>query len=125
MRVLLVEDTPLLQYIHKIMLTKSMALAKLQGEVEVAGSGEEALELAKEYSYDLIFLDIRLPGINGIETARRLRLLEKHSQTRLIALTTNYEGDTAKDCLSAGIETVLSKPTSMEKLKATLCNIAT
>jgi CheY-like chemotaxis protein len=119
MRILLVEDNALLQYVHKAMLTK------LQCEVDIVSSGEEALEVAKEHAYDLILLDIGLPGINGIETALKLRLLEKHAKTRLIALTAHYDGNSAEHCLSAGMEKVLSKPTDMEKLKAIIFKTVT
>lgn len=118
--ILLVEDDPILQHIHHIMLAEVLMLIELQGEVHLASSGEEALEMAEKQEYDVIFLDLGLPGINGIEVVHKLKLLESQTATKLIALTAYYENKT-RDCLLAGIETILPKPTNMEKLKATLC----
>lgn len=46
-------------------------------DVDTAASGEEGIKMFSEKDYDLTFLDIRMPGINGVETLKRLRILNK------------------------------------------------
>lgn len=112
-KVLLVEDNLTVQMIHKVMLIE------LGCSVDVVSTGEDALLLI-ENDYDLIMLDIELPGINGIAVAKRFREHEKHADTRMIAVTTNTNKAVAQDCLSAGIIQVLMKPVDWAGLKKLL-----
>lgn len=54
-----------------------MVLEMEDYDVDTAESGEEGISMFKEKKYDLTFLDLRMPGINGVETLKRLRLLNK------------------------------------------------
>jgi DNA-binding NarL/FixJ family response regulator len=85
-RLLLVED-------HPIMRLGVAALVSTYPNLEVvaqAGSGEEAIELHREHHPDVTLVDLRLPGISGVETIRKVR--GHNSSARFIVLTT-YEGD--------------------------------
>ncbi len=109
--VLLVEDTAILQVVHKKML-ENLGL-----HVELAETGEEALNKINKATYKLIFMDIGLPGMNGIEAATEIRRLpspKKH--TPIIALTGFVDQKTKQDCLDAGINLVVNKPIKQEKL---------
>ena len=80
-RVLLVDD-------HKMFRAGIRALIASQRDIEVVGeasTGEEALDIVSAVSPDLVLLDIGLPGIGGIEVARRLR--SEHPQVQVLALT--------------------------------------
>ncbi len=109
--VLLVEDTYMIQVVHKRMLED------LELRVEIAASGEEALNKINTTAYDLIFMDIGLPGISGIETATKIRqLASPKKDTPIIALTAFVDKKTQLACLEAGIDSFESKPTTPEKL---------
>ncbi|MEM8962921.1 MAG: ATP-binding protein [Acidobacteriota bacterium] len=84
-------------------------------------SGEEALEEVANRAYGLILLDCMMPGIDGYETARRLRLLEERrerSRTPIVAVTANAFPDDQQRCLAAGMDDWLTKPFRMHELAA-------
>jgi DNA-binding NarL/FixJ family response regulator len=85
-RLLLVED-------HPIMRLGVAALVSTYPGLEVvaqAGSGEEAIELHREHNPDVTLVDLRLPGISGVETIRSVR---KHNAAARFIVLTTYEGD--------------------------------
>lgn len=85
-------------------------------------SGEEAVATLKEgAAFTAILIDLSLPGINGIETARRIRELEKQEgreRTPLIALTADPDRET--QCREADMDAFFSKPFAAEELGKTL-----
>lgn len=116
-RVLLVEDNPTIQAVHKVMLLE------LGCQVDVVSSGEEAL-LFLDKEYDCVFLDISLPGINGIELAGHFRAHDRHENTRLVAVTTKDDRNTEIACIRAGIEQVVVKPAQLDDFRALLLQVA-
>jgi len=116
LRVLVVEDNPVNQQLIARML------AVLGHQAEIAPDGETALRLASGDAWDVILLDIRLPGIDGLETARRLR--QAGCRAALVALSANvYESDRAA-ALAAGMDAFLGKPLHLEELRAALDAVA-
>ena len=113
-------------------LIEQKALRRLGFEVVRAGDGEEALKLAADEAgmFDLIVMDIRMPGLDGCETTRRLRLLEAFTgrrRTPIIALTANAADEDRRACLSAGCDALLAKPFEFRDLLRTveqLCGAA-
>ena len=91
-RVLIVDDDP---QIRRVMRT---TLEARGNEVDEAGSGEQALERARTEKYDLIILDINLPGKSGVETCREIRTL---STTPIIMLTVRDAGEDKIEALDA------------------------
>ncbi|MGC8476560.1 MAG: response regulator [Acetobacteraceae bacterium] len=82
-----------------------------------ATSGEDALRMAEHDGLDAVLLDLMLPGIDGIETARRIRALPgRASVIPLIALTARAGEATEAECRAAGITAVLGKPTDLDQL---------
>jgi CheY-like chemotaxis protein len=75
-----------------------------------ASSGQEALELAAKHHPDLVLLDLRMPGMDGIEVVRRLRALDSIPQPPVIAVTASAQGDVRAAALEAGCVEVLTKP---------------
>src|SRR5438046_303573 len=81
LNILLVDDRP------ANLLTLEAVLEGLGENLIRAGSGEEALRLVEERDFALILLDVRMPGIDGIETARRIRRTERARSTPILLLT--------------------------------------
>jgi two-component system KDP operon response regulator KdpE len=108
-RVLIVDDDP---QIRRVMRT---TLEARGNEVDEAGSGEQALERARTEKYDLIILDINLPGKSGVETCREIRTL---STTPIIMLTVRDAGEDKIEALDAGAFDYVTKPFAMGELLA-------
>jgi signal transduction histidine kinase/CheY-like chemotaxis protein len=104
-KVLLVEDNP----INRLL---AMALMRRMGlAAEAAETGEMALEMLASRRFDLVFMDMRLPGLDGLETTRRLRAAESGGRrTPVIALTANASTADKRACLAAGMDDFLVKP---------------
>ena len=84
--------------------------------VDVAADGLEGLRLATEHAYDVIVLDIMLPGLNGVEVCRRLR--ERKVRTPIIMLTSKDEEIDRVLALDLGADDYLTKPFSVRELVA-------
>lgn len=111
-RILLVEDNPI-----NALLARAL-LAREGCEVEHATRGEEALSAAEVGAFDLILMDMRMPGLSGEETARRLR--DRGVKTPIVALTANAFEDDRHACLAAGMDDFLVKPLSPDALRSAL-----
>lgn len=109
-KVLLVEDTPIIQIVHKRMLEN------LGYHVELVDCAEKALYKISETTYDVILMDINLPGMSGIDAAIEIRRLE-YQNLPIIALTAFSDKKNYQDCMDAGINDFVTKPISQEKLK--------
>ena len=111
-KVLLVEDNPI-----NALLAKAL-LAREGCSVEHAVNGEVALAAAAVGVFDVILMDMRMPGLDGEETSRRLRAAGV--QTPIVALTANAFEDDRHACLAAGMDDFLVKPLSPDALRAAL-----
>lgn len=114
LRVLLAEDTPVNQMVARKILEKA------GHEVQLAENGIEALEMYEKTHYDLIFMDVHMPEMDGLEATRRIRLLEADRGTRvpIVALTANAMKGDADRCRAAGMDGYLSKPVRLPDLLA-------
>lgn len=111
-RVLLVEDNPVGALLASTLLRREGCA------VETAASGHEALDAMKRARYDLVFMDMRMPGMDGPTAARRLR--ERGDATPIVALTANAFAEDRKACLEAGMDDHLVKPLELEALRSAL-----
>lgn len=110
--VLVVED-------HQVAADSLASLLRLGGHRPlVAYGGPHALRLARETPPDLVFLDIGLPGLNGLEVARRLREEVRERQPLLVAVTGHDRDEDRRLSEEAGIHLHLAKPADPEKLMA-------
>jgi CheY-like chemotaxis protein len=76
--------------------------------------------------FDLILMDVRMSGIDGIDATRRIRAIEAQSgarRTPIVALTANALPEHRETCLAAGMDAFLSKPLDREKLAAVLAEV--
>jgi CheY-like chemotaxis protein len=111
-RVLLVEDNP-------VGALLAATLLKREGcAVETAASGDEAVDAMKRARYDLVFMDMRMPGMDGPQAARALRT--RGDATPIVALTANAFAEDRKACLEAGMDDHLVKPLELEALRGAL-----
>lgn len=112
LHVLLVEDIEL-----NVIVARSV-LEKMGNSVDVAMTGQEALDMFKLGEYDLVLLDIQLPDMTGLDISRKLTSQFDASELPpLVALTANVLKDKA-EYLAAGMDDVLSKPLSVPALTA-------
>lgn len=110
-KILIVEDNLTAQLIQRSLLSS------IHCDIEIAESGEKALELFEPEKYDLIFMDIGLPGLQGDTTAKLIRKMEKFTDqfTPIIALTAHSAENNDQTYLAAGMQAVLNKPLSREQ----------
>ncbi|MEJ0017067.1 MAG: PAS-domain containing protein [Acetobacteraceae bacterium] len=104
-RILLVEDILANQLMTATLLRREGHL------VDIAGSGTEAISMASSQPYDLVLMDIFMPGMNGLEATRRLRGLGgPASVVPILALTANICPEDRANCAAAGMNGMLGKP---------------
>ena len=111
-RVLLVEDNPVGALLAATLLRREGCA------VETAASGHEAVDAMKRARYDLVFMDMRMPGMDGPSAARAIRA--GGDRTPIVALTANAFAEDRKACLEAGMNDHLVKPLELEGLRASL-----
>lgn len=90
-------------------------------EVTTASSGEEAIELVKKKQFDLILLDVKMPGMDGVETLRDIR---KFNTSVKVALLTAY-GDTemVRGSETLGVSDIIPKGISLKKAREKIKNL--
>jgi PAS domain S-box-containing protein len=122
-RILLVEDNP----VHARVAT--LMLRQLDCPVTIATSGGLALELLDEsrHEFDLVFMDVQVPGVGGLEAARTIRAHEAERglpPIPIVALSADALKGDAPRCLKAGMNGYLARPVTLERLAGELRRIA-
>ncbi len=112
MRVLIVEDEP------KMATLLKQGLEEQRYAVDLAHNGEDGLHWALNFPYDILILDIMLPGIDGIELCRALR--DRRIQTPILMLTARDTIDDRVTGLDCGADDYLVKPFAFRELLARL-----
>jgi signal transduction histidine kinase/ActR/RegA family two-component response regulator len=113
-RILVVEDNP-----ANILVTTSY-LESLQYDYVIAHDGQEALERYAEGRFQLILMDLQMPGVDGYEAARLVRQIEQQHglpPTPIIAVTAYARTEDRNRCLEAGMNDYISKPYQLEELR--------
>ena len=115
LRTLVVDDNEINQRVAHVLL------ARLGVKAELASSGEEALEAVRRAEYDLIFMDLRMPEMDGLTATRQiLEELPPSRRPRVVAMTASaFEEDRAA-CREVGMDGFLEKPVRIEQLSALL-----
>ncbi len=111
LRILLAEDNAI-----NALLTRT--LLEADGcDVEVVEDGVLAVEAMKNQSYDMIFMDMRMPNMDGLEATRKIRALPNVAQNLpIVALTANAFDDDRNACFDSGMNDFMTKPVSAEEL---------
>ena len=112
MKILIVDDEKSIRFALKDII-------EFEGhEVSLAADGKEGLEMALANSYDVIFSDIKMPVMDGLEATRRIKAA--HPELPIIALTANAFDSDRQQAFEAGVDEFLSKPISSELCHATI-----
>jgi signal transduction histidine kinase/CheY-like chemotaxis protein/HPt (histidine-containing phosphotransfer) domain-containing protein len=118
-RILLVEDILANQLVTATLLRREGHL------VDIAASGGEALRAVAHQPYDLVFMDIFMPGMSGFEVARRIRAMPGPAgSVPIVALTANVSPDDHAMCREAGMNRLLGKPVALPDLVQALADLA-
>ncbi|MCA1945830.1 MAG: response regulator [Desulfovibrio sp.] len=107
-RVLLVDD----EQDFLDLMQKRMAKRKI--DLQVASSGQQALDMARNNFFDVVILDVKMPGMDGIETLRQLRIISP--DTQVIMLTGHADVETAVKGMELGAFDYMMKPMSFDYL---------
>ncbi|MDR2448230.1 MAG: response regulator [Treponema sp.] len=110
---LLVEDNEINQEIA------STLLGEFGARVDIAANGEEALKAFLEKDYAIIFMDVRMPVMDGLEATRRIRSTGKHDAAAIpiIAMTASAMNEEKAECKKAGMNDHISKPIEIDAIK--------
>ncbi len=93
-----------------------MLLSKIVSDIDCFNNGYDAIEKAKITKYDIIFTDIQMPEIDGIETCKKIRETNLNKKTPTIALSANVVPTETKRFLAAGMNDFIGKPYKMQDL---------
>jgi CheY-like chemotaxis protein len=117
--ILVVEDNPVNQTVI------GHLLSRFGCRFEVAGDGETAIEAVARDRFDMILMDIQMPGMSGIETTRVIRAMDGAvARTPIVGLSANaMEGD-GDAFIRAGMDDYITKPIDIPRLRATIDRFA-
>ncbi len=115
LRILLAEDNSVNQKVALLMLER------LGYRADVAGDGYEALAAVRRQQYDLVLMDVHMPGMDGLEATRHIRAeVPADHQPHIVAITANVLYEHREACLAAGMNDFLAKPVMLADLRAAL-----
>jgi signal transduction histidine kinase/CheY-like chemotaxis protein len=119
LRVLVAEDNPVNQRLIERVLQKD------GHAVVIAGDGRACVEAYGREPFDVVLMDVQMPEMSGLEACQAIRQLEVASGARvpIVALTANTSPEDREACLLAGMDSVLPKPVSLQRLRATLAEL--
>ncbi len=115
LRILITEDNPANQRVAQLMLSR------LGYQADIAGDGYRALKFFESSFYDVVLMDMQMPGIDGLETTRLIRSAQADGrQPYIIAMTASVMRGDRERCLEAGMNDYISKPVKFEELARAL-----
>jgi CheY-like chemotaxis protein len=120
LKVLLAEDNVVNQKVA------TLQFRKVGCDLKVVGNGREALAAWLQGGHDIIFMDCQMPEMDGFETTRQIRALEKERSLkpiRIVAMTASAMRGDREECMQAGMDDYLSKPAKTEEIKKLLRRI--
>lgn len=109
-RILVAEDNLINQ---KLICT---LLQKLGFNPDIAENGRIAVDLCRQNRYDLVFMDIQMPEMDGYEATSKIQEIKTHCVPKIIALTANATEEDRRKCLAAGMADFMSKPFQRDRL---------
>ncbi len=118
LKILIVDDN-----INNLNMLSNL-LASEGYEVHTASGGKDCLEKVESNKPDVVLMDIVMPGMDGLETTRRLRSSEYGKDLVIVALSANAFVDNKEECMTAGCNGFISKPVHLAELKSCIYNNA-
>lgn len=113
--ILVVDDDELSRRMMKLLLTRE------GHRVELASNGLEAFEAVKSQKFDIVFMDLQMPVMDGIEASQIIRKWENGGvRTFIVALTASYLPEQGQELFEAGMDNYLSKPFELEHIQRML-----
>jgi len=112
--ILVAEDNEANQFVVRELLTRAGAT------VEIAADGREAIDKVRTGNYDLVLMDMQMPGVDGLEATRTIRTEFPNRQLPIVALTANALKSDVDACLESGMNDYLAKPIERGLLFSTL-----
>jgi PAS domain S-box-containing protein len=113
--ILLAEDNPVNQRVAILMLQR------LGYRADLAANGREALEAVQRQRYDLVFMDVQMPDMDGLQAAREIRSsVDEGRRPRIVAMTANASTNDRDNCFAAGMDDFLTKPVRSEDLRTAI-----
>lgn len=115
LEILVADDDPLNQRLMHVLLTRE------GHRVDLVSNGLEALDAVKIKKYDIVFMDLHMPTMDGIEASRQIRAWENGgTHTFLVALTAGYLPENGQILFEAGMDNYISKPFAIEHIQRLL-----
>lgn len=115
LKILVVDDDLMSQHLMQVLLTREGY------QVDVASNGLDAFDIIKYQKFDIVFMDLQMPVMDGIEASRRIRAWESDGQyTFIVALTASYLPNQGRELSEAGIDSYISKPFQVEHIQRIL-----
>ena len=119
MRILVAEDNAVNQTVARRLLER-------EGHtVTVAGSGAEALAIFERQDFDLVLMDVQMPGLDGLQTTAHIREKERERGKRvpIVAMTAHAQESDRERCLAAGMDAYVTKPVRINQLLSTMNSV--
>jgi CheY-like chemotaxis protein len=115
-QILVVEDNPINQ---KLLIR---VLEKMGYAPVLATNGEEAVNIAKQQDFDVVYMDVAMPVMDGLKATQLIRSLARYQQQppHIVAVTANAQPEDRKRCLEAGMDDYITKPIRFETIRRTL-----
>ena len=115
LRILVADDDELGRRLMRVILTHE------GHSVEVVANGLEALEAVKKNKFDIVFMDLHMPDMDGMEASRQIRAWENgDSHTFIVALTASYLPEIGQALFDSGMDNYISKPFEVEQVQRLL-----
>ncbi|MBR2648546.1 MAG: response regulator [Sediminibacterium sp.] len=114
LKMLVAEDNGM----NQLLATKMFR--KIGYGIEIANNGKEAVEMASKNNYDLIFMDIHMPEMDGLEASATILKSTISKPPIIIAMTANAVKEAEAECLEAGMKDMVTKPFTIEQLRKVL-----
>ncbi|WAJ70082.1 response regulator [Catenovulum adriaticum] len=115
LKVIIIEDNEINQTILAALLNEMNIV-----DIDLALNGKVGVEKCRENQYDLIFMDMQMPVMGGIEATTQIKRLDNYTNTPIIALTANVMENDKKACFDAGMNAFLTKPIEFKALAETM-----
>ena len=115
LRVLVAEDNPTNQTLMRHLFTKIY-----KTNLTMVTNGQEAVEAFAKLEFDIVFMDVQMPKMDGLEATRVIRATTRGASIPIVALTANSSNEAVQECLAAGMSKHLAKPIQRSQLNATL-----